>query len=278
LKLEPSRHRFLLITTLVLAAACGGDDTGETNADDTTTAGETTEAAVDTEATATAVDTEAADSTGAAVDGREYFDGELSAALGAAGNQARCSTCHSADGTREGFSGDSMQDIAFKESWKGGDAPDLLSAVNACVTGWMGGTALTDADPEYIALAEFLESISDPAATTPNPLMPEVLADEAEYEAAYAGGDAAAGAAKYTAHCGTCHDAALVLNVIPSYPKASLAAYTIGRIAQKVRTSGPPPSGTADASDTTAGPMPFFEPEELSAADLADIIAHIKAG
>lgn len=264
---KPSCYRLLLSTALVLAA-CGGDDTGETNADDTT-AGETTEA------TETA---ETADSTGAAVDGREYFEGEPSAVLGAAGNQARCSTCHSSDGTREGFSGDSMQDIAFKESWKGGEAPDLLAAVNACVTGWMGGTALTDADPEYVALAGFLEEISDPAVTTPNPLMPEVLADEAEYEAAYAGGDAAAGAAKYTTYCGRCHDAGLVVNVIPAYPKASLASYTIGRIAQKVRTSGPPPSGTADASDTTAGPMPFFEPEELSAADLADIIAHVKAG
>jgi hypothetical protein len=28
--------------------------------------------------------------------------------------------------------------------------------------------------------------------------------------------------------------------------------------------------------DTTPGPMPFFEPEELSAGDLADIIAHLK--
>lgn len=255
------------MTTLVLAGACPGDDTGETNEDGTTTA----------DATETAA-TEAADSTGAAGDGREYYDGELSAALGAEGNQARCSTCHSDDGSLGPLSGKSMQDIAFKESWKGGEAPDLLGGVNACVTGWMGGTALTDTDPEYVALAGFLESISDPAATTPNAIAPEVLADEAEYEAAYAGGDAAAGAAKYTAACGLCHDAALQVGSTPAYPKASLASYTIGRIAQKVRTSGPPPSGTADASDTTPGPMTFFEPEELSAADLADIIAHIKAG
>lgn len=264
-----SLDRLVLATTLVLASACPGDDTAETNDDAATTSGGETE---------TSAATEAVDSTGEAVDGREYYDGELSAALGGEGNQSRCSTCHSSDGTLSPLSGKSMQDIAFKDSWKGGDAPDLLSGVNACVTGWMGGTALTETDPEYVALAGFLESISDAAATTPNVIAPEVLADAAEYEAAYAGGDAAAGAAKYTEFCGVCHDVALQVGPIAAYPKASLAGYEIGRIAQKVRTSGPPPSGTADAMDTTPGPMPFFEPEELPAADLADIIAHLKAG
>ena len=107
-------------------------------------------------------------------------------------------------------------------------------------------------------------------------IAPEVLADEAAYEAAYAGGDAAAGAAKYTANCAVCHDGALVIGQIPAYPKASLAGYSVGRIAQKVRTAGPPPSGTNDPADTTPGPMPFFELEELPAGDLADIIAHLK--
>lgn len=213
-----------------------------------------------------------------AVEGRAYYDGEASAALGAAGNESRCSTCHSDDGTLAGLSGKSMKDIAFKTAYKGGEAPDLVAGVNACVTGWMGGEALSEDDPEYLALADFLTEISDPAATSPNPIAPEVLADEAAYEAAYAGGDASAGAAKYAANCSVCHDAGLVVGTTPAYPKATLAAFSAGRIAQKVRTSGPPPSGSADASDSTPGPMPFFEPEELSAADLADIIAHLQAG
>ena len=54
-------------------------------------------------------------------------------------------------------------------------------------------------------------------------------------------------------------------------------ALDAGVIAQKVRTSGPPPSSMADASDLTPGPMPFFEPEELSASDLADIVAYLKS-
>lgn len=214
---------------------------------------------------------------GGEVDGRAYFDGEESAALGAAGNESRCSTCHSNDGTLAGFSGKSMQDIAFKTAYKGGEAPDLLAGVNACVTGWMGGEALTGEDERYVALTGYFESISDPASTTPNPIAPEVLADEAAYELAYAGGDAAAGAAKYAANCAVCHDAALVIGTTPAYAKAALGGFSIGRIAQKVRTAGPPPSGTMDASDTTPGPMPFFEPEELSAEDLADIIAHLKS-
>ncbi|MEM9460044.1 MAG: c-type cytochrome [Myxococcota bacterium] len=237
-------------------------DSGSTgdNADDSTTS-----------------DGMSADTTGSMAEPQEYYDGELSAALGVESNEARCSTCHSMDGTLAGFSGKSMQDIAYKESYKGGGA-DLLGGVNACVTGWMGGTALTADDPEYLALVEFFESISDEASTTPNPIMPEVLADEAEYEATYAGGDAAAGAAKYDASCAICHDAGLTVGMVPAFPKAALSGYTIGRIAQKVRTSGPPPSGGTDASDSTPGPMPFFEPEELSMEDLADIIAHLREG
>ncbi|MCA9547292.1 MAG: c-type cytochrome, partial [Myxococcales bacterium] len=159
---------------------------------------------------------------------------------------------------------------------KGGGAPDLLAATNACVTGWMGGAALTADSAEWTALEGYLQSISDEAVTAPNALAPEVLADEAAYEAAYAGGDAAAGEAKYNAVCGVCHNSALKVGPTAAYPTAALRGYTAGRIAQKVRTSGPPPSGMNDAADSTPGPMPFFEPDELSSEDLADIIAYLK--
>ena len=42
----------------------------------------------------------------------EYYSGELSAELGGPGNQATCETCHSADGTQDGYSGYTMQNIA----------------------------------------------------------------------------------------------------------------------------------------------------------------------
>ncbi len=209
-------------------------------------------------------------------DGSAYYAGAQSAALGAPGNQADCALCHDNDGNRQGRSGNSMKDIAFRAAFKGGDAPTLLDGVNACVTGWMGGTALTATDDSYVQLRSYLESISDPAVTSMNPLAPEVLADEAAYEAAYAGGDAAAGAAKYDQVCGTCHAGGKQLGTSTASNKSDLVLETIGRLAQQVRTAGPPPSGTADASDTTPGPMPFFEPSDLSEQDLKDIIAHLK--
>lgn len=206
---------------------------------------------------------------------RVYYEDEASAALGAEANQARCVTCHSDDGS-PGFSGASFRNIAYKDGYKGTDT-DLLGAVNACVTGWMGGPALTADDSEYASLLEFFESISDPSATSPNTLVPEVLTDEAAYETAYALGDAMAGAEKYASFCGNCHDKALVVGTSAAPPQSSLAGYSAGRIAQQVRTSGPPPSGSADEADSTPGPMPFFEPDELSPADLADIIAYVRA-
>lgn len=206
----------------------------------------------------------------------DFYMGEASAALGADGNQARCATCHTEDGTL-GRSGNTLKDIAYHGGFKGEAGAGFLVGVNACVTGWMGGEALTEEDDQYQALLRFVQSISNPSATTMNPIAPEVLADQAAYEAAYSGGDGVAGASKYTEHCGFCHDGALVVNATPAYAKASLGAYGIGRIAQKVRTSGPPPSAMNEPMDSTPGPMPFFEENDLSTTDLKDIIAYLKA-
>ena len=140
----------------------------------------------------------------------------------------------------------------------------------------MGGTALTEGDASWADLKAYLESISDASETTPNPLAPQVLADEAAYEAQFAGGDAAAGADAYTSFCGTCHDSVLIVGSAAAPGKGALQGLSAGYIARKVRTSGPPPSGMNDASDLTPGPMPFFEPDDLSDADLKNIIAHIK--
>lgn len=204
----------------------------------------------------------------------DYYSGQASAALGAQTNQATCATCHSNDGTPR--SGDTFKDVAYHTSFKGGDAKTLLDAANACVTGWMGGKALKDGDEAWTGLKTYLQSVSDPARTTPNTIAPEVLDNTAAYEAAYGGGDAQAGAARYAQACGVCHAGALRVNAAPALTKAALKGFSIGRLAQKARTSGPPPSGAMEASDSTPGPMPFFEPSELSAADLRDIIAHVR--
>jgi cytochrome c len=209
------------------------------------------------------------------VTGEELVSGTASAALGAPTNQSRCATCHSTTGAA-GFSGDTFKNIAFHTSFKGGDATTLLAAANACVAGWMGGTPLTEDDARWKSLEAYLVSISDPSVTTPHQLAPEVLANEAAYETAYAGGNASAGAAKYTLFCAGCHDNALVVGEVTAIGKANLKQMAIGRIAQQVRTSGPPPSGSEDSTDSTPGPMPFFEPDELSLQDLKDIIAYVR--
>jgi mono/diheme cytochrome c family protein len=208
--------------------------------------------------------------------GEDLYSGPESAKLGAGTNEATCGTCHSNDGTQDGWPGNTFKNLAFHTSFKGGMA-DLNGGVNACVMGWMGGTMLAADSAEYKAIKEYMESLADPAMTDPNPIQPDVLADEAAYEVKYAGGDAAAGAAVYTKACARCHDGALTVNNIPALAKASLVSLTIGRIAQQVRTAGEPPSGTMDATDTTPGPMPFFEPKDLSDQDVKDVIAHLKA-
>ncbi|MBK7535958.1 MAG: c-type cytochrome [Myxococcales bacterium] len=204
------------------------------------------------------------------------FTGAESAALGAAQNGAACVTCHGNEPDAKGTSGNSMIDIAYRTSFKGGGAPNLLAGSNACVTGWMGGTALTADDPRWKKLEAYLQSISDPTVTTPNALAPEVLMNAAAYEAAYAGGDAAAGAAKYEATCARCHSSGLRLGAVVTPGLATLKTRAIGAIAQKVRTSGPPPSAMTDSVDATPGPMPFYEPKDLSATDLKDIIAFVR--
>jgi mono/diheme cytochrome c family protein len=209
-------------------------------------------------------------------DGEELVSGMASAALGGANNEARCVTCHATAGAGAGNSGTSLEDIAFRASYKGGGAPDLRAGVNACVTGWMGGTALGADDERWVKLEAYLVSISDPAITVANGLAPEVLADENGFATAYGGGNVAAGAAKYEAACARCHDAGLQLGPARTPARAALAIRGVGLIAQKVRTSGPPPSGTSESLDRTPGPMPFFEPRDLSAQDLKDVIAFLR--
>ena len=206
----------------------------------------------------------------------EYYQGDLSAELGTATNRADCATCHSNDGTVR--SGNTFRDIAYHSSFKGGDEITLLGAANQCVTGWMGGQALTANDPRWLKLEEYLQSISTQTATVPNVIAPEVLQNLAAYEEQYStGGDAEAGAAKYTQTCGGCHDSNKNIGGVPAPAKVTIAADSVGVIAQQVRTSGPPPSSLEDVNDTRPGPMPFFEPSDLSITDLRDIIAHLKA-
>lgn len=260
---------------LVSAAACGDETNGTSSSSTSSSSGSSGTGGNGTGGTGTG-----GTGTGGAGGGtsaKDYYNGDASRKLGAPGNEATCATCHSDDGSQDGFSGNTLKDIAYHTSYKGGMAATLLLAANACIEGWMGGTPLVEGDASWDMLKSYLESISSPAATTPNMIAPEVLADEAAYAAAYTGGDAVAGAAKYDTYCGKCHTVPLTVGKTAAPAKDTLKVFMTGRIAQQVRTSGPPPSGLQDPTDSTPGPMPFFELKDLAAKDLADVIAHIQA-
>lgn len=204
----------------------------------------------------------------------DYYQGELSAALGVQGNQATCATCHSNDGSPR--TGSTFTDIAFRSSFNAGASKTLLEAINVCVSEWMGGRELKSADSEFLQLKSYLESLSDPSKKTPNLIQPEVLANTAAYEAAYQGGNAILGMAKYRVACAGCHSGGLHVGQAQAPQALSIRTYSIGRISQKVRTSGSPLSGTSEPVDSTPGPMPFFELGDLPSADLKDIVAYVR--
>lgn len=267
---------FAIATLSLASAACGGDETKETTGASSSSSGGMGGGGGGS-SSSSGGGSGTGGSGGGSSGAKDYYNGEASKKLGAPGNQSTCATCHSDDGTQDGFSGNTLKDIAFHTSFKGGNAPNLILAVNACIEGWMGGASLLEGDASWTMLRTYLESISDPAATTPNTITPEVLANEAAFEAAYGGGDAAAGAAKYDTYCGKCHTSGLVVGKFAAPLKDTLKIIATGRIAQQVRTSGPPPSGTMDMMDSTPGPMPFFEIKDLAAKDLADIITHLQS-
>jgi|GEM_PF-2436169 len=208
---------------------------------------------------------------------QDYYDGNESAALGSATNEATCATCHGNTANAEGLPGNTLHNIAYHTGFKGSTDLTLLDGANACVTGWMGGTALTEGDNAWKLLEEYIQSISDTSVTTMNSIQPEVLADLQAYEDKYgSGGDATAGASAYAQSCARCHSGGLTVNAAGAPTRTTLALLSAGEIAQQVRTAGPPPDTGADTTDTRQGPMPFFEVSDLSEQELKDIIAFIK--
>ena len=141
----------------------------------------------------------------------------------------------------------------------------------------MGGDPLDATSEEYQSIEAYILSNSDPAETAVTPIMPDVRMTLDEYEMDYAGGDPMLGAKPYLRYCGLCHDVGLVVGAHAAPELSSFTGMSVGRIAQKVRTSGPPPSTMDAAVDETPGPMPFFEEKDLSSTDLRDIIAFIQS-
>lgn len=277
-----TRPLLLALSLLVLSlTACNGDDG---------------DPATDTSAQDTGSPEDTSTNTGP----DRYFRGIDSQTLGAArdnatfypGNQADCALCHSDNDEQTGFAGYPINNSAYLASFKGGEQSGLLGAVNFCITEFMGGAELTETDPAFVSLKDYIESLSDPTITDPRPEEPEVLESEAAYGAKYSGGDPTAGEAAFDTWCAKCHqpnanNPNLTLYLAPTGSDnncdsacslSSLALRDAGFIAQKVRTSTSKiASSTRASSDETPGPMPFFLPSVLGDEDLRNIIAFIEA-
>ena len=206
-----------------------------------------------------------------------FLDGPDSAQLGGEQNQVTCYTCHTGDGSQFGFCGNTLKDLGYRESWMGGGADSLMGASNKCIEGWMAGDALDEGSEPYEAIQAYIMDGSDPAVTTPNAIMPEVLADLDAYEAIYVDGNAEAGLDRYVRYCSLCHGVGLVVGAHAAPDLSEFATMTAGEIARQVRTSGPPPSAMDAEVDETPGPMPFFEEKDLSTEDLRNIIAYMQS-
>ena len=120
------------------------------------------------------------------------------------GNTFACATCHAlsepaSDGLRR--AGHPIGDATRRPSWKNGRVSDVRSAVNSCLREWMNAPELAADDPEWVGLHAFLESraTEDVAPALSFEILP------APPEEGLGGGDADAGHALFNKSCAVCH-------------------------------------------------------------------------
>ena len=183
------------------------------------------------------------------------------------GNTFACATCHAldepaADGIRR--PGHAIGDAIARPSYKGGTLTNFLDAVNTCVTEWMTAPPLTESDPRWTALRGFL---ADGAPASAPALDLAIVPAPEDLPA----GDVEAGRALFNESCIVCHgeDATGTVRGPGLYGTALEPA----AIARRIRTSGPLTSTTYDG--VTGGRMPFWVPDRLSDAELADVVAFV---
>jgi mono/diheme cytochrome c family protein len=186
------------------------------------------------------------------------------------GNTFACATCHAlsepaADGlTRPGHP---IGDAARRPSFKNGQLDSLLDAVNSCRQEWMGAPAYASDDMRWLALETFL---SDQAGDAEAPALSFTIADP---PATLPAGDAVAGETTFNRTCTVCHGQ----SGVGTERAPAIAGTPVDGdfIALKVRRSGNPDS--AVYPDLVPGRMPFWAPDRLSDAELADVTAFLLA-
>ncbi|MFK7863622.1 MAG: DM13 domain-containing protein [Pseudohongiellaceae bacterium] len=185
-----------------------------------------------------------------------------------------CSSCHAIsevdglamDGIRR--PGHSLLNAPKRSSFKNGNSDSLLAAVNVCVTEWMNGDPLTESDPEWVNLLNWLNDQNtqeDPEEVTIEIVSPPTL---------LTGGNDIAGRELFNTSCIVCHgfDGAGT-QLAPEITNKGLSPELIAR---RVRTSGRSNSVAYDG--LTGGVMPFWGADRLTDAELLDIIAYVSGG
>ena len=184
------------------------------------------------------------------------------------GNTFACGTCHAlSEPAADGFTrpGHPIGDAANRPSYKNGQLPTFLDAVNNCRRDWLGATDFAADDDRWLALSSFLqEQAGDEPAEA---LVYDIVDPPADVN----GGDHIAGEARFNESCAVCHgQGAVGTERAPSIAGTMLPGDFIG---MKVRRSGNPESEVYP--DLIVGRMPFWAADRQSDDQLRDLIAFL---
>ncbi|MCA9694616.1 MAG: DM13 domain-containing protein [Myxococcales bacterium] len=182
------------------------------------------------------------------------------------GNSFTCSTCHAVtEPAPDGFRrpGHPLGDATHRPMYKNGKVPDMLMAVNSCLTEWMNAEPWTEDDQRWKDLYAWLDSQA-PAGDAPA-LMFQIVQPPADVS----GGDPDAGREAFNGACAVCH--ALEGVGTNKAPKIAGLGLESGYVATRVRLSGRMDSPVYDGLG--GGLMPFWAADRLSDDELRDIAA-----
>ena len=187
-----------------------------------------------------------------------------------AGNSFSCATCHAlAEPAGDGLvrPGHQIGDATRRPDFKNGELATFREAANTCRRDWMGAPEWSEADPEYTALFDFLESNAT-AETAPS-LSFEIRQPPTDLS----GGNMETGQAIFNTRCVVCHgEDAAGSQQAPPLVGDLLTRETVAR---RVRTSGNPSSQVYPG--LTGGAMPFWSTDRLSDSELIDVLAFVES-
>ncbi|MEZ4451833.1 MAG: DM13 domain-containing protein [Nannocystaceae bacterium] len=234
------------LVALILSASCsggGGANTGETATSTSTTGGETS------------------GTTAGAGEGESVYREPI-----ADGNTFACATCHAltepaADGLRR--PGHPIGDATRRPSYKNGQLPAMLDAVNSCLVEWMNAEPWSADDPRWTSLYAWLDAQAPEGAASP------IAFSITPPPADLGGGDPSAGEALFNGSCAVCHGPDGVGT--ERAPRVAGYGYDPAYVGLRVRLSGAVDSPIYPGLQ--GGKMPFWAADRLSDGELRDLAA-----